>query len=130
MEKPLMKTSIAAIALTALLAWGGPAEAQSARSNRFGPRDLGTWGTTVSTTPGVVYSSGYVVPPAYPTVAVKPYSYYVLPSSVPSREYVGPAEFPFYGRPYGYPYDRWTWSYMSTAGYGPLVRYYYPPLGF
>ncbi|WP_169972650.1 hypothetical protein [Tautonia rosea] len=58
-----------------------------------------------------------------------PYSYYAaFPNR--ARQYVpyGPNDvFPFYGTPYGQPYDRWTWDAMS----GPpnaLQRYYYPPV--
>ncbi len=78
--------------------------------------------------PSVTYSSAYVPPAA--STAVKPYSYYVLPASVPSRVYVGPNEFPFYGRPYGHVYDRWTWQYMNEPYYGGMARYYYPALGY
>jgi hypothetical protein len=99
----------------------------------FGPRVFTGPGGPVTLTPGyvtpssvTVYSSAYV--PA--GGVVKPYSYYVLPPSIPSREYVGPPDFAFYGQPYGHVYDRWTWSYMSTAPNGVLARYYYPPLGF
>lgn len=83
-------------------------------------------GGPVSLTPGYgSYNSAYV-PPAY----VAPYSYYVLPASAPSRIYVGPDVYPFYGRPYGHPYDRWTWPYISGGPDANLARYYYPPLGF
>jgi hypothetical protein len=40
----------------------------------------------------------------------------------------GSNDFPFYGKPYGYPYDAWTWLYLSGGSYGSLARYYYPPL--
>lgn len=118
-----------ALAAAAVVTGVGSAEAQVVSRGVFGPRQFVGPGGPVTLTPGygaVTYSSAYVAPGA----VVKPYSYYVLPAGVPSREYVGPAAFPFYGRPYGHPYDRWTWTYMSTAGYGELARYYYPPLGW
>jgi hypothetical protein len=126
-----MRTTIAAFILTAALglAGGRTAEAQTARTGLFGPRAFTGPGGPVTLTPGpasgstagaVTYSSGYV----------PPYSYYVLPASVPSRIYVGPPDFPFYGRPYGHPTDRWSWQYMGNLYRDVLARYYYPPLGW
>src|SRR5262245_30169917 len=116
-----MRTSIAAFALAALVLAGvGSAEAQVVRGGVFGPRVFTGPGGPVTLTPGygygagsVTYSSAY----AAPVRVVKPYSYYVLPAGVPSREYVGPPQFPFYGQPYGHVYDRWTWAYMSDVPY-------------
>ena len=58
-----------------------------------------------------------------------PYSYYVaLPS--PARIYVpyGPSDtFPYYGSPYGQPYDRWSWSHLAGRP-ASLTRYFYPPV--
>ena len=36
----------------------------------------------------------------------------------------GANDFPFHGRPYGHPYDPWTWPYMSgsTARARPVLR--------
>src|SRR5262249_52862408 len=51
-----------------------------------------------------------------------PYSYYAAWPG-PARSYVpyGPGDqFPFYGQPYGHPYDRWSWSYMR-GGYSRYV---------
>jgi hypothetical protein len=55
------------------------------------------------------------------------YSYYAAPG-VAAREYVGPPEFPFYGRPYGHPTDRWSWANLSAGPQGSLARYYYAPV--
>jgi hypothetical protein len=55
------------------------------------------------------------------------YSYYAAPGQ-PAREYVGPAAFPFYGKPYGHPNDRWSWAYLSDGYQGTLTRYYYAPV--
>jgi hypothetical protein len=61
-----------------------------------------------------------------------PYSYYAAWPNWPARQYVpyGASDiFPFHGRPYGRPYDLWTWPYMSTPFFsGALARYYYPPV--
>ena len=59
-----------------------------------------------------------------------PYSYYAAWPG-PARGYVpyGPGDqFPFYGQPYGHPYDRWTWSYMGGGYNRSLARYFYPPI--
>jgi hypothetical protein len=61
---------------------------------------------------------------------VFPYSYYVT-SPYPARAYVGfgPADsFPFYGRAYGNPGDRWSWYYMGGGDRRYLAKYYYPLL--
>ena len=55
------------------------------------------------------------------------YSYYFAPG-LPAREYVGPPEFPFYGKPYGHPNDRWSWGALSGGYQGTLSRYYYAPV--
>jgi hypothetical protein len=62
--------------------------------------------------------------------AILPYSYWVLAPN-PSRIYVeyGTADqFPFYGRAYGNPSDRWSWYYMGGGSSRYLARYYYPLL--
>ena len=59
---------------------------------------------------------------------ILPYSYWV---SSPSRIYVeyGPVDqFPFHGRPYGSPNDRWSWYYMGGGPSRYLAKYYYPIL--
>jgi hypothetical protein len=61
---------------------------------------------------------------------VWPYSYYVL-SPYPARGYVdyGPLDqFPFHGRAYGNPGDRWSWYYMGGGDRRYLAKYYYPLL--
>ncbi len=72
-----------------------------------------------------------VVPrPTIGTTYVPPYSYYVVPNPYASRHYsgYGTNDFPFYGRPYGRPYDAFTWPYLSHGYYNGMARYYYPPL--
>jgi len=59
---------------------------------------------------------------------ILPYSYWV---SSPSRIYVeyGPGDqFPFHGRPYGSPNDRWSWYNMGGGSSRYLAKYYYPIL--
>jgi hypothetical protein len=82
----------------------------------------------------VIYSSHYAAPvvgtttPVYGNAIAAPYSY-TAAYPAPARRYVGlgtPGDFLFYGQPYGYPYDRWTWGAMS--GRTGLDRYYYPPV--
>lgn len=71
------------------------------------------------------YTSGY-------TGYTVPYSYYAAWPNWPARGYVGYGAndiFPFYGRPYGRPYDHWTWPSLSESYYGGvLARYYDPPV--
>ena len=108
-----MKTIIAALAVAALsLALGSPAKAQTVVYQ-------GTW-RTAPVVAGPTFADPYYVPP---------YSYYTAFPD-PARGYVGYGtnDFPFYGRPYGGPSDRWSWAAMSTAPYGTLARYYYPPV--
>ena len=59
-----------------------------------------------------------------------PYSYYAAPYPLPARYYVGYGanDFAFHGRPYGHPYDPWTWQYLSGGPQRSLARYFYPPL--
>ena len=60
---------------------------------------------------------------------ILPYSYWV--STAPSRVYVeyGPGDqFPFHGRPYGSPNDRWSWYTMGGGASRYLAKYYYPIL--
>ena len=57
-----------------------------------------------------------------------PYSYFAA-FPEPARQYVGFGnDFPFYGRPYGHPYDRWTWQYLGNANVEALTSYDYPPV--
>jgi len=126
-----MRKAIAVLVLTAAASLAGStsAQAQGVRGRLFGgPRVFTGPGGPTTLTPGYGYSSSYAAPASVPG-QVKPYSYYVLPSGVPSREYSGePTVFPFYGKPYGHPYDRWTWTYMTGPNDSVLSRYYYPPL--
>ncbi len=77
-------------------------------------------------TPAGVTGGAASVSQAY----VPPYSYYAAWPR-PARLYVpygaGDA-FPFYGRAYGYPYDRWTWTYLGGGYNRSLARYYFPPI--
>ena len=61
---------------------------------------------------------------------VRPYSYYAAKPLGTARGYYGYGEdqFPYYGRPYGHPYDPWTWPYMSSSYQNSLNRYYDPPV--
>jgi len=86
--------------------------------------------TSPSPMAGVTYSSYYAGSVAtVPTARVYSYSYYTL-SPLPARTYVGyrADEFPFYGAPYGHPYDPWTWPMMSGSYNRGLARYYDPPV--
>ncbi|WP_165228366.1 hypothetical protein [Aquisphaera insulae] len=74
-----------------------------------------------SAAPGVVQGYGQG--------GVYPYSYWVAPPGQ-AREYVpysasGTEPFPFYGRAYGSPGDRWSWYYMGGGDNRYLARYYY-----
>jgi hypothetical protein len=58
------------------------------------------------------------------------YSYWVA-NPGPARTYVSYGaldQFPFQGRPYGNPGDRWSWYYMGGGNSRYLTRYYYPLL--
>jgi hypothetical protein len=114
-----MRTVLAGLALSlALLATADRAQAQVVVPGPYRP--VFTYGPS----PYVpYYERGAYIPP---------YSYWAAPYPLPARYYQGygaPDNFPFYGRPYGRPYDLWTWPYMTTDPYGPLAKYYYPPLG-
>jgi hypothetical protein len=61
---------------------------------------------------------------------VLPYSYWVLAPN-PSRVYVEYGEidqFPYHGRAYGNPSDRWSWYYLGGGASRYLAKYYYPIL--
>ena len=78
-------------------------------------------------------SAGPITSTSAPTPAqgqMLPYSYWVT-APQPARIYVqygANDQFPFYGRPYGSPNDRWSWYYMGGGDRRYLARYYYPPL--
>ena len=124
MNRHLTATLLLALAMTLAGPGSNRAEAQydfpaAAPVVEFGP--IGT----VTSLGGVVFDS---IPASSPVPQFS-YSYFAAFPG-PARQYVpyGPADsFPFYGTPYGKPYDRWTWETMS----GPpstLQRYYYPPV--
>jgi hypothetical protein len=82
-----------------------------------------------------------ITPVPFPTVTpvvislpaqgqVLPYSYWVLAPN-PSRVYVEYGEidqFPYHGRAYGNPGDRWSWYYLGGGNGRYLAKYYYPIL--
>ena len=76
---------------------------------------------------------GWVAPVVtpFPTQGqVMPYSYWVS-APKPARiyvEYGASDQFPFQGRAYGNPSDRWSWYYMGGGDSRYLAKYYYPPL--
>jgi hypothetical protein len=81
-------------------------------------------GTTVSAGVPVIMGS------PLETGQVLPYSYYVSAPN-PARVYVpygSSDQFPFYGRAYGNPGDRWSWYYMGGGDRRYLAKYYYPLL--
>ena len=80
--------------------------------------------TAMSTTPWPVVTTfptqGQVMPYSYWVSAPKPARIYV--------EYGASDQFPFQGRAYGNPSDRWSWYYMGGGDSRYLAKYYYPPL--
>lgn len=61
---------------------------------------------------------------------IMPYSYWIN-YPAPSRVYVeygSGDQFPFLGRPYGSPNDRWSWYNMGGGSNRYLAKYYYPIL--
>jgi hypothetical protein len=82
----------------------------------------------VTTAPAGTVAPGVDVPSV--RGGVWPYSYYVL-TPYPARgyiEYGSGDQFPFYGRAYGNPGDRWSWYYMGGGDSRYLAKYYYPIL--
>jgi len=123
-----MRTLLAALTVAATIAIGTKAEAQVIVG---GGSLAGT--EFVVGAPYQGYNAGVSIPyhgATYSGSYRPPYSYYAAPYSLPARYYVGYGsnDFPFYGRPYGHPYDRWSWPYLSGGYQGALARYYYPPL--
>jgi hypothetical protein len=125
------------VALVLAAGTGGKAEAQVIGGGLAGgPRVFTGPGGPVTLTPGyapatAVDSSGdRGVGPSMGTY-IPPYSYYAAIPPMPARIYVGgsgPNDFPFYGRPYGHVYDRWSWQSMSDSNRNVLARYYDPPV--
>jgi hypothetical protein len=123
-----MRTLIAALTVAAAIVIGPNAEAQVVvPANAV----VGTEYVVGAPYPG--YNAGVAIPYygfGYWGTYLPPYSYYAAPYPLPARYYVGYGsnDFPFYGRPYGHPYDPWTWPYMSGGYQRALARYFYPPL--
>jgi hypothetical protein len=77
-----------------------------------------------------VDSSTPIVTTFPPQGELLPYSYWISAPN-PARVYVeygSVDQFPFHGRPYGSPNDRWSWYNMGGGNSRYLARYYYPPL--
>lgn len=126
----MLKKSIPLFVLAVVA--GSAAEAQVIRGGLGGPKMFVGAGGPVTLTPGYGYGNAATAgeyAPANGPAYVPPYSYYAVPPAYPARVYQGPDVFPFYGRPYGHPFDRWTWPYISGGADANLARYYYPPLG-
>jgi hypothetical protein len=90
---------------------------------------LSSGGVAASSGAGFVAPSyGPAAAQAYSSGYMPPYSYWAS-YPLPGRIYLGYGnyDFPFYGRPYGYPYDAWSWTYLGDPHRG-LARHYYPPL--
>jgi hypothetical protein len=120
-----MKTLLKALVIAAPLMVGASrADAQYVISRGY---------SVVSPAPTYVPSVATfaVIPrPTVGTTYIPPYSYYVVANPYAKRYYsgYGTNDFPFYGRPYGRPYDAWTWPYLSHGYYNAMAHYYYPPL--
>jgi hypothetical protein len=129
-----MRTPIATMTLALALAAapGGRAEAQVISGLGGGPTVFTGPGGPVALTPGVATFATAFGSPGYSGTGsyTPPYSYYAAIPPMPARIYVGYGDtgFPFYGRPYGLPNDRWSWAAMSDRDQGVLARYYYPPV--
>jgi len=65
-------------------------------------------------------AQGQVMPYSYGVSALNPARIYV--------QYGAIDQFPFHGRGYGIPGDRWSWYYMGGGDSRYLAKYYYPPL--
>src|SRR5690349_14292159 len=112
----MLKTSLVTLVVVAALLTLAP-QASAQAVIRSGP------GVPPPGSVGMSYTRGYttLLGGNYVTraevTASYPYSYYAA-FPYPAREYVPYGSndlFPFYGRPYGHPYDRWSWQYMSTG---------------
>ena len=110
-----------------LVALAGSYSATEAHAQRFMRRGpIATPAAPAATT----YSSGYsgMTAPSSPG-RVYSYSYYTR-SALPARTYAGYAteDFAYHGRPYGHPYDPWTWPMMSGSYGRSLAHYNDPPV--
>jgi hypothetical protein len=142
----LMKLKLRALAVAACLSVASNVGAQQLSGTC--PPAGGSWPAGAARDPARIEISasqplnGHVVTRALASTSVTaigrqsirgglwPYSYYVL-TPYPARGYVeyGPVDqFPFYGRAYGKPADRWSWYYMGGGGSSYLAKYYYPIL--
>lgn len=123
-----MKTLYSMLFVALALAFAPSADAQVvvSRGSRIGTM-VGAPASYTTTVVAPAYVGGATV--SYSSNYIAPYSYYAA-FPYPARGYVGYGtnDFPFYGNPYGYPYDRWTWANLSASPYGGLARYYYPPV--
>src|SRR5262249_50263523 len=120
-----MKTLVASLVVAAALVFGQSARAQITvtRGAWYSPAVTSTpMGGATFVTPA--YGATYYYARGY----IPPYSYWAA-YPYPARTYVGYGtnDFPFYGRPYGHPYDAWSWTYMGDP-YRGLAKYYYPPV--
>lgn len=121
-----MRSRLAALIVAAVATFAGPG------TNRADAQVITAYGAPIHDS-GMISPQPSFAPYGGAMVSAEartfPYSYYTaFPAR--AREYVpyGPNDsFPFYGNPYGRPFDRWTWDSMS---FGPnaMQRYYYPPL--
>jgi hypothetical protein len=121
-EDTMSKSIVLAAGLA--LGWLGGGGGESRAQVVAGPWPSATWDA-----PAVVAGPS---PWAYGGDVVEARFSYSYPAAYPfpAREYVpyGSGDgYPFYGDPYGHPYDRWTWTNLSGAGSQP-ARYYYPPV--
>ena len=88
--------------------------------------------TSTSAYPTTWVPGSYVVTASStpPQQVLLPYSYYAV-APAPARVYVpygANDQFPFLGRAYGNPGDRWSWYTLGGGSSRYLARYYYPPL--
>lgn len=121
-----MSRPMAALLIAVSMAFSASA-AQAQVVTRTSPWNAWAWG------PGGVWSSGtashspLTPTPVYPVLPggawaapyVPPYSYYAAVYPYPARIYIGyfSNDMPFYGTPYGHPYDLWTWPEMRRLSY-------------
>jgi len=122
-----MRTPLAILTVAVAVMVSTNAEAQVLRESPL----VGT--ETVVGAPYPGHNAGVAIPysgASFSSPYRPPYSYYAAPYPLPARYYVGYGDndYPFYGRPYGHPYDPWTWQYMGGGGQRYLARYFYPPL--
>jgi hypothetical protein len=135
-----LETWIATTALAAALglATGGRADAQVFRVGAgIAPKPfIGAGGPVNVTSANAPATATFATSHAYASGYngatsgyIPPYSYYAALPPAPARIYVDYANsgFNFYGKPYGHPNDRWSWSAMSSDQ-GSMNRYYYPPV--